>query len=52
MVMNKSAQKIAWSHHLGLEHLVADNNNSNDHVLMSYYVLGPVLNDLLYIIPL
>ena len=52
MVMNKSVQKIAWSHHLGLEHLVVDNNNSNDHVLMYYHVLGLVLNDLLYIIPL
>lgn len=50
MVMNKSTQQIAWSHNPGLEHLVVDNNNSNDHVLMSSYVLGPVLSDLLYII--
>lgn len=50
MVMNKSTQQIAWSHHLGLEHLVVDDNNSNDRVSMSSYVLGPVLSDLLYII--
>lgn len=43
MVMNKSAWQIAWSHHLGLEYLMVDNNNNNGHVLKSYYVLGPGL---------
>lgn len=49
--MNKNAQQITWAHQLGLEYLVADSSNNNDHVLKSYYMLGPGLNDLFHIIP-